>query len=276
MLRRNVPLLAALFLVTAVSPAFAQTEDEIVAKFFEKMEKKQEQKVGFLSAHFSYGKLSDNIGYRQFNFSASSDLSSIDGLAGPIEGIFRTKEFGANFGIMVTSRAALKIGFDYWLKMGSDMNVDYHLTVGVLEFNDTYRQESTVNIYGFKTGFDYYLLNAPDKMGQLNNLAVKVGGGGGLYMACWDVWQDSNEETEPLRANAPGFWVEAGLEYPIGFFSLAIGADLRYFYLNLSGFESYNESSGELDMTYPADGSEIELDFSGFRGNIQLKRFFSW
>jgi len=276
MLRRIVPVVVVLFLMTAVAPAFAQTEDEIVAKYLQKAEKKQKRKVGFLTANFSYGRLSNDIGYRQFNFAASSDLSTLEGLAGPTEGIFRSKQLGLDFGMMLAPQAAIKLGFDYWLKMNTDINVDYDMSIGVLEVEDTYQSESEVTVYGFKAGFDYYLLNPPDKFGKLSNLAVKVGGGGGIYMASWDFWQSGDSESDPLKASSPGFWVQGGVEYPIGFLDMALAADMSYFYLNFNGFESYNQSSGDLQLTYPGTSEEIELDFSGLRGKVELKKFFSW
>ncbi|MBN2226502.1 MAG: hypothetical protein JW763_03980 [candidate division Zixibacteria bacterium] len=276
MLRRIVPVVAVLFLMTAVAPVFAQTEDEIVAKYLQKAEKKHKTKVGFLSANFSYGRLAEDNGYRQFNFAATSDLSTLEGLAGPTEGIFRSKQFGLDFGMMLAPKMAVKMGFEYWLKMSTDINVDYDMSIGVLEVEDMYQSESEVSVYGFRLGFDYYLLNPPDRYGKLNNLAVKVGAGGGMYMASWDFWQSGDAESDPLKANSPGFWVQGGVEYPIGFFDMAVAADLSYFYLNFSGFESYNASSGDLQLTYPGSTDEIELDFSGLRGKVELKKFFSW
>ncbi len=276
MLRKIVPVVAVLFLMTVVAPVFAQTEDEVVAKYLQKAEKKHKPKVGFLTAHFSYGRLSDDIGYRQFNFSATSDLSTLEGLAGPTEGIYRSKQFGLDFGMMLAPQAAVKMGFDYWLKMNSDINVDYDMSIGVLEVEDAYQSESDVTVYGFKLGFDYYVLNPPDRYGRLDKLAVKLGAGGGIYMASWDFWQSGDAESDPLKANSPGFWVQGGVEYPIGFFDMAVAADLSYFYLNFDGFESYNESSGDLQLTYPGSSDEIELDFSGLRGKVELKKFFSW
>jgi hypothetical protein len=276
MLKKLVFLMAALFLVTIVGNAFAETEDEIIARYLKKTEKKHVKKVGFFSTHFSYGFLPKDQTYRQFNFSASSDLATISGLVGPQGGIWRSNEFGLSLGMMLTPKAAFNLGFDYWLSMGEDYTVDYNATFGILSTDVTYNNDNKISVYGFKTGVDYYLWNAPDKFGHLSNIAVTLGGGAGYYFSRWNLWEENNTDSEPLKSSALGLWIRGGIEYPFGFWDMVVGANISYFYLNFSDIKSYNEDSGDLTLTYPGDGSELELDFSGIRGSILLKKFVVW
>lgn len=265
-----------LFAFGVAANCLAQTEDEIIAKYLQKVEKKHKDKVGFVSAHFSYGVLSDNIGYNSFNFTSSSDLASLNGNFTPRGGIFRSDEIGIHLGMMVAPQMAFKLGFDYWVPMETPANVDQNLTVGVLEFNDSYLADSKVDVYGFNAGLDYYLLNPPNEQGIMNNLAVKIGAGGGFYVSRWDIWQSDDTDSEPLKSNAPGFYVSGGLEYPTPFLDLVVAGDFRYFYLNFKDVTSYNSQSGDMELAYTDNGQSLGLDFSGLRGTVELKRFFSW
>jgi hypothetical protein len=274
--RRLLSLLAAVVLFATFCSVYGETEDEIIARYLKKADKQQKSRIGYISGQFSYGKLSDNIGYRTFGFSATSELASIDGIAHPAEGIFRSKEMSLKLGMMLAPWGALKLGFDYWLPMGSDVSVDYNAIVGVLELQDTYKVKSTVNVYGFNAGFDYYFINPPNEYGVLDGLSLNAGIGGGIYMANWDLWQETSEDFEPLKATAPGFWGKFGIEYPVGLFGLTLGADAEYFFLNFTNITSYNKMSGDLELIYPGDGSKVQLDLSGPRGQIELKRYFRW
>lgn len=277
MFKKTAILVSVIFAFGLVGTCYAQTEDEIVAKYLQKVEKKQtHSKVGFISGHFSYGKLSDDIGYNQFTFASSSDLAVLDGGFNPRGGIFRSDEIGLQLGMLVSRKMAFKIGFDYWVPMETPADVETNMTVGVLEFNDNFRADSKVDVYGFNAGLDYYLLNGPDDLGKINNLALKLGAGAGIYMTRWNIWQADDTDSEPLKSNSPGFWFAAGLEYPAPILGLVMAGDLRYFYLNFSDLASYNSQSGDLELAYTADGQELGLDFSGFRGTIELKRYFSW
>ena len=276
MFKKTAILVAMIIAFGLTATCLAQTEDEIVAKYLQKVEKKHQDKVGFISGHFSYGKLSDNIGYNAFTFSSSSDLASLDGAFNPRGGIFRSDEIGLQIGMMVSNAVAFKLGFDYWVPMKTPADMNTNLTVGVLEYNDNFLANSKVDVYGFNVGLDYYVLNGPDNKGMINNIAVKFGAGAGLYITRWNVWQSGESDSEPLKSNAPGFWFAGGLEYPAPVLGLVMAGDIRYFYLNFKDITSYNSQSGDLELAYTSDGQNLGLDFSGFRGTVELKRYFSW
>ncbi|MFH2036883.1 MAG: hypothetical protein ABIJ45_10810 [Candidatus Zixiibacteriota bacterium] len=276
MLKKIAILTALLLLAVAVTSAFADTEDEIIAKYLKKTEKKHANKIGFISTNFSYGKLSNDIGYNSFSFSASSDLTELNGSVHPHERIYRSKELGLSLGMMVSPKAALSFGFDYWLNMNTKVTIDQTTTIGTLDIPELYVDDASLNVYGIKAGFDYYFLDHPDNEGILNKLALKLGGGTGYYFASWDVWNETSDQAEPLKANSFALWVNGGAEYPIGFAGLIVGADVSYFFLNFSDVTSYNQETGDLTMAYLTGGDKVELNFSGPRAKIMLKKYLLW
>lgn len=276
MSKRFIPLVTLIFLMTAMAPAFADTEDEIVAKYLQKQEKIIVKKIGFVNARFSYGILPQRSGYSTVNFSASNDLASIDGSIIPHEGIYRSNELSLQLGMMLKPRVSLQVGFDYWLTMGSRTTVDYTTTIGVLSTNDAFVRDGEVTVYGFTASSDYYLLGFPTDDGRLTGLALKLGGGFGYYRTSWDYWNEADDAADPLSAGAPAIWLQGGLEYPLPLFDLVIGANASYIYLNFSGFKSYNSEGGDLELISAGDGDSLELNFSGPRAQIELKRYFTW
>ncbi len=276
-------LVGVLFLFVAIGSAFGQTEDEIVARYMKKAQSKQKTKVGFFSANFSYGVLAIDNGYNNFASYADSRISP----GNPIGGIWRTNQLGANFGLMMSSRTALKFGFEYWLQMGVDKTGDYVLGIEPLGTQTDFNLISQVQIYGFTGGADYYLLNPPDRNGVFHSLALRVGANGGYYMANWEVWEglttynlvtaNFEANNDPLKDNTIGFSVSAGVDYPTPVFDLLLGADISYQYLNFDNVKSYNSVDEELYLSYSDTGTDrVDLDFSGLRGKIELKRFFNW
>ena len=275
--------MSVIFLFVCIGSAFGQTEDEIVARYLKKAEKKQKRTVGFFSANFTYGMLSDNSDYNKFADYANANISP----GYPISGIWRTSQIGAEFGMMFTSRMAMRLGFDYWSKLGSSETGDYTMGIAPLGAQSDLNLKSEVQVLGFKGGFDYYLLNPPNREGIIESLALRVGVTGGVYFAKWDVWEgitsfnlstDNFEQNiDPLKATAPGFTAMAGIEYPTPVFDLLLGVSGGYQYLNFNKVKSYNTVDEELYVSYSSSGTDrVELDFSGLRGRVELKRFFSW
>jgi hypothetical protein len=267
-----ITLMAVAFLLTAVGSAFGETEDEIIARYLKKTEKKHKSKLGYFSAYYSYGKLSDKSDYNKFaNY---ADFNIVGG--NYVQTITRSNQIGACFGLMVTPSVALKLGFEYWDKLGSNIN-DY---------------ESKVQIYGFSLGCDYYILNAPHKDAYLPGIAPRLGLTGGLYITKWDIWdglqpfnlttgvQDivlANENAGPMNGVAPGITATAGVDIPTPVWDMVIGTDISYLYLNFSKVKAYNSVDDELYVSYTASADDrVNLDFSGFRGKVEIRKFFRW
>ena len=74
-----------------------------------------------------------------------------------------------------------------------------------------------------------------------------------------------------------GFTLDIGVEYPTKALGMVMCADLSYMYLNFSNVAWYNGDNQEIVATYNGDNSgRVDLAFSGIRGKVQIKRFFSW
>ena len=92
MSKKLILLVGVLFLFVAVGSTFAQSEDDVVASFMHKAQKKHKTKVGFFSASFSYGLLQNDNGMNQFKDYANSQISP----GYPIPGAWRSYQFNAN------------------------------------------------------------------------------------------------------------------------------------------------------------------------------------
>jgi len=283
-----------LFLVMGLSlllavPAMAQTEDELVAQFLKKTEKNKVRKVGFFVVNGSFGRLNRDNDYNKFSVRVSPLISSVDGSSVGIEKINYSQEFFGGFGFIVSPKSSATIGFSYWLKMGSSEFGDMNLSLVNLGASDpTYDFElnSQVQVYGIAGDLDYYLVNPPGADGQLNNLSFKVGGGLGYYFARWQVWEGFtgfNLTTGvpevidgKLKGSAIGVSLQVSAEYPIKLGGLVMEGSARYLYLNFTDMKWYNSYNEETVATVNNSGLPVELNMSGPRFRIGLKRYFSW
>lgn len=272
-----------------ITPAIAQTEDELVAKFLKKAEKRHNQKVGYLVINGSFGRLFQDNDYNKFTTRVSPLVSSISDGNGEIEKINNSYELFGGFGMIASPRTTVELGFTYWLKQGSTRTGDFNLSlVNANDPDDHYGFDlkSEVQIYGFSGSIDYFLSEPPDKEGQLHNLAFKVGGGIGYYFASWKLWDGFtgfNLSTGlpeiisgELTGSAPGFTANVAAEYPIGLGGLVMEGEARYLYLNFTGMNWYNSNNEETVATVNNSGAKVELDMSGPRFQLGLKRYFSW
>jgi hypothetical protein len=283
MIRKLFPWLVVILVIALAGSALSQTEDEIIAKYLKKTEKKQSVKVGFVGLYGAYGKLPNETDYLAFRNYSNNSISP----GNPIDGIWRSKQFGFEMGVMIARQFSLKIGFEYWLKMGNQTTGDYTFAIEPLGAQTDFTIKSEVQVYGFSAGFDYYFLNPPGRRGEINALSARIGASGGLYMARWETWQgasafnlslDNYEQNfDPYKGTSPSFSVWLGADYPIQFFGLLVGAEVDYQYLNFDKLHAYNGLGEELYVTYSDNSADrVNLDFSGLRGKIVLKRYFTW
>ncbi len=283
MIRKLLPFLVAILVIALAGLAFSQTEDEIIAKYLKKTEKKQKVKVGFFALTGAYGKLPNETDYLKFRNYSNNHISP----GNPIDGIWRSKQFGIEFGMMFARQFAAKAGFEYWLKMGNKVTGDYSFAIEPLGTQTDFTIKSEVQVYGFSAGIEYFPLNPPGMDGLVNSLSVRLGISGGLYMAKWEIWSGADAfnlslgqpepNLDPLTGSTPAFSACLGADYPIRFFNLMIGAEADYQYLNFDKLHSYNDLGEELYVTYSDDSADrVKLDFSGFRGKIVIKRYFTW
>ncbi len=270
----GVVVLLSSSLVTAQSQ-----EDEIVQRYLDRVSKKHARKLTYLSGHFELNRINRNNDYNKFATNVSANL---DG--GSIPWLSQAKSFGLNLGVVFNQRFAWSLGGEYWLKLGQNLTGDYYYTPLGAPITDP---KSEVQVYGFSTGLQYYLFNHPQLSGELNNFAVRVGGTVGYYQVSWKLWdeyQNLNLSTgvsagtnTTFKDNAPGFAVNLGLDYPLNFHGMVLGLDMSYLYLNFDKVAWYNTQNEEVVATYNnSPDSRVDLNLSGVKGRIELKRFFSW
>ena len=258
------------------------TEQEIVDSYLQKTVAKHTKKLGWASLNFSMDRINRHNDYNDFAYVESQKLTN-----GDFDWIRQGYTIGADFGFMVRKQIGWSIGGEYWLKMGETLSP-----------NDSYLQLSTntnvpsdpkseIQVYGVTTTVHYYVMNPPIAGQRVNGLSARVAGSVGYYAASWDLWSEYENlnlsTSDPVDANttfkgsAPGFSIGLGLDYPLNVWGLGVGLDMNYLYLNFNNIAWYN-SEGE-EIVASLDGTEderVDLDFSGVRGKIEIKRYFSW
>ncbi|RKX26889.1 MAG: hypothetical protein DRP45_02330 [Candidatus Zixiibacteriota bacterium] len=256
-----------------------ETEQDVLDRYIKAGEEKHTTKLGWASFNFSLNRINKNNPYNDFAVYESERFDN-----GEISQLGYGSSFGADFGIVFWDKYAWSIGGEYWLRLGEKLSGNYDYTPIGASVTDPV---SEIKVYSFNTGVQYYLLNPPTKTGKLNSLAVRAGGTVGYYFATWYLWpeyqslnlatSEATEDNIAFRGNAPGFSFNIGADYPLGVWDLAIGADMSYLYLNFKNVAWYNSNDEEIVATY--DGTtegRVDLDLSGVRGKIEVKRFFNW
>ena len=273
-------LVAALVLLFALSSVMAtETEEELTRKFLDRAEKKHTTKLTWISGYFSFNRINRDNDYNKFaNYESNNFTNS------SVSWLGDTESFGLDLGIVFNNKWAWSVGGEYWMEMGQELTGSqyYSPTASFIE-----NPSSTVKVFGITTGVQYYLMNAPEKSGELKSLALRTGISAGLYSVSWDLWSDysnlnlststSTGTNTTYKDNAPSVSLHLGADYPINFYGLNMGLDMSYLYLNFDKVAWYNGQEDEIVASYDGtpDG-RVDLNFSGFRGKIEIKRFFTW
>ena len=106
---------------------------------------------------------------------------------------------------------------------------------------------------------------------------VSEGGLGRLRSSRFRNSSASESENSTFEGNAPGFTLGLGGEIPLNVLNLSLGADFGYLYLNFTNIAWYNAQDEEIIVTYTGDqDGRVDLDLSGFRGKVELKRYFAF
>lgn len=272
----------ALLTFVATSFVTAETEDEIVNRIMNRLEKKHTKKVAWLSGYFQVNRINRDNDYNKFA-SAESDQFTTTNLSW----LGQSKAFGMDFGVMLNKRWGWSLGGEYWLKFGEELSGDQYYTPAAAVIADP---KSELEVYGITTGVNYYLKNPPTPDGQMNKLSVRVGSTVGLYSVKWSLWDEysysnlnlaTNTTTDgtitSFKDNAPGVSLNMGIDYPINFFDMVLGVDVNYLYLNFNQVAWYNTNNEEVVATYNSQSTgRVDLGLSGIRGKFEIKRFFSW
>jgi len=272
----------ALLAVLAAGSLRAETEQEIVDRYLQKAVKQHTHKAGWASINVSVDRINRHNDYNDFAILESQDLTN--GTFGWVEQGFA---LGADFGMIIKERFAWSLGGEYWLKMGDELPSDNSYFIQSSGTTVTASPKSEIQLYGASTSLYYYVLNPPKPITHLTGLSLRVGGSVGFYGVSWDLWpeyENLNLSTaEPVAENAtfkgtaPGVSFGLGIEYPLNFFDLAISSDASYLYLNFSNVAWYNSNDEEIIAS--VDGTEdgrVDLNFSGVRGKVEIKKYFSW
>jgi hypothetical protein len=289
MRHRMIAFLVIGFVLLSVVPVMADTEEEMIAKFFNKTNQPAAKKVGFLVVNGSLGRLNKDNDYNKFTNRVSPLLLNLSGGSTELEKVFYSHELYIGAGMMTSPNSAMSLGFSYWLKMGSNQVGDFNLSqLNASDPDDHYSFDlkSELQVYGIVGNLDYYLLNPPDRDGILRRLSVRTTVGGGYYFARWELWEGftgynlSTEMPEvvegKLTGQAPGFSGGVAVEFPVRLGGLVAEGTVRYLYLNFNAMKWYNSNSDETVATVNNSGTRVDLDFSGPRVHFGLKRYFGW
>ncbi len=126
--------------------------------------------------------------------------------------------------------------------------------------------------------------------GEFKGLAIRSGVTLGFYLVSWDLWPEysynnlnlsTSTSTDGLtttyKDNAPGVTLNIGLDYPTKIFNSVIGLDFGYLYLNFNQVAWYNLQDEEvIATTTGTEEGRVDLNFSGFKGKFEIKKYFSW
>ncbi len=281
-MRPIMALTAVLLLSLGSIPAAvsADTEQEIVEQFLKQRESRHPKRIGYISGNFVFNRINRDNDYNKFANHTSQHFADTD-----IPWIGDAKGFGLELGTMVGRRFSWSVGGEYWLKMGVNESgsFDYAPPDGIPTVVTDLVSE--VQVWGLTSSLQYYLYNPPANPGLLNRPAVRLGATIGYFQATWDVWdsyQNLNLSTSlPEGANttykgsAPGGSVELGFDLPLSLWGMVLGTEVGYLYLNFTNVAWYNSSDQEVVVTYDESAeARVDLDFSGFTGKAELKRFF--
>ena len=281
---RKFAMIVAFTLALASAPVLfaGETEQDIVNRYLKKAEQKHTTKISWLSVNFTLDRINRENDYNRFAIYSSDHFSSTD-----IPWLGEGKSFGIDLGVVFRQRFAWSIGGEYWLKLGTHKtgSFDYNPPSGTpTVVTDLY---SEIRVFGVSTSIQYYLLNPPFPQETQSNLALRLVGSVGYYQAGWDIWSEYQNlnlatsapisENTTYKGTAPGFSFGVGADYPLKVFNLALGVDFTYLYLNFKNVAWYNAQNQEVIATYDgtSDG-RVDLGLSGFRGKVEVKRFFKW
>jgi len=282
-MRRFVCFVCAVALACSfVSAASAETEQEIVDRYLKKAEKVQLKKLSWLSVNYQMDRINRNNDYNSFANYTSNQFSNAD-----IPWLGQANTFGIDFGVAFKNKFAWTIGGEYWLTMGIDETGTFDYTNSLGASIPVENLKSEIQVYGVSTGLQYFLMNPPKPTAAVQEPTVRLNATVGYYHAKWDLWDDyenlnlatstSTGSNTTFEGTAPGFSLGFGGDYPLNFFGLAFGADFSYLYLNFTNIAWYNSQDEEIVVTYNnAEDGRVDLGLSGFRGKVELKRYFTF
>jgi hypothetical protein len=279
---RLTTAVVSLALIAFAGSAFAaDTEQDIVNRYLKKTAKKHVRHTGWFNMQAQYNRLSRSTDYNKFDSYLNTQMTG-----GQFAGQYNAKSLGADLGMMLSKRIGWSLGGEYWLKNSEKVTGSVQYTpVGGSPTTIT-NPNSEISVIGAYTGVQYYVVNPPMPTQPMKGVSAWIGATAGYYSVKWNMfpqYQNLNLSTSApdganatFKGNAPGFSVNFGLEYPI-IPGLTFGADANYLYLNFSNVAWYNTTNQEVVASY--DGTKegrVDLAFTGLRGKLSLRKYFSW
>ncbi len=273
---------AAVIALSCAGFVSAETEEEIIERYTKKYEKKHTNKLSWISVSYQMNRINRQNDYNSFANLVSDQFSNAD-----LPWLGQAHAFGVDLGMVFDQGFAWTIGGEYWLKQGVNESgaFNYDPPLGTATTVENFQSEITV--YGVTTSLQYYIMNAPTAQQLPTSLSVRVNGLVGYYHAAWDLWPEyenlnlatatSGGTNTTFEGSAPGFQLSFGADYPLNFWNTSFTVDFGYMYLNFDNIAWYNSQDQEIIVTL--DGTpdtRVDLDLSGFRGKVELKRYFTF
>ncbi|MFQ6007655.1 MAG: hypothetical protein ACE5K8_01760 [Candidatus Zixiibacteriota bacterium] len=281
---RKFAVMAVVALGVASVPMMsaADTEQDIVNRYLKKAEAKHITRISWISANFTFNRINRNNDYNRFANYTSEHFSNTS-----IPWLGDGKSFGIDLGVVFRERLSWSVGGEYWLKLGINRNgsFDYNPPGGTPTVVTNLVSE--VRVFGVSSSIQCYLYNPPTAQELLNGPAVRIIGSVGYYQASWDVWNEYQNlnlatsaptaDNTTFKGSAPGISFGVGIDYPLRMANLALGLDFSYMHLNFNNVAWYNSLNQEIIATYDdSPEGRVDLSLSGFRGKVEIKRFFKW
>jgi len=256
------------------------------ANFLSAATEKHSRHVSFLALRFGGGLLRGGD-YDKFAAYNSANITRTDGGSAILNGLSNSYEFGIEMGTMLGQKSSVSLGLDYWLKNGSNHVGDFTLSVEPIGSQTGFALRSQITVFGASGNFGYFLLNKPSRIGALKGLSIEAVGSAGFYFSRWNLWQGSgniNLSTGlfeqiggALTDQAPSFAGALRFSIPTNLFHTVIAIEGGYQYLKFTNPSWKNALNEEIRPTYSANSADnVELDFSGLRGKIAIRKFMSW
>lgn len=275
-------IIATILLVFAAGSVVAtDAETELVNKYMKRTQEKRTKKLSWFGVDFTMNRINRHNDYNTFASIESANFPNAE-----LQWLNQAPSIGVNMGLLFKDRWAWSVGGEYWMKLGDNLGgpYDYNTGTGTITVQEL---KSEISVYGITTGMQYYPFAHPTTVNGVERFSLRFGGNVGWYHASWDVWEEyqslnlSTSSTEgqniTFKGSSLGFSAVAGADYPLGFKNLVLAAEAQYLYLNLGNVAWYNTADQEIVATYNGDASgRVNLDLSGFRARIELKRYFSW
>jgi hypothetical protein len=270
------------FAAGAATTVAQSTEQDIINRYLKKKTKTQVRKLGWVSANFTLNRINRNNDYNKFANYSSNQFSNTS-----ISWLGEAKSFGIDLGLVLKEKIALSVNGEYWLKLGENQTGAFDYTPPDRTGGTVEEVNSEIKVWGVSAAVQYYLINHPTLQNRLDNITFRVGGSVGYYEAKWSLWpeyQNLNLSTSTYEDNnmtykgsAPGIAGFVGVDYPLNILGMSLGVDFGYMYLNFKNIAWYNSADEEIIVTYSnSEDSRVNLGLSGFRGKVELKRFFTW